>query len=55
VIIGVVIPFSPIGRYLGFSSQPPLYWPLLVLAADLLCDMLLTQGVTMWLLRRSPI
>lgn len=49
--IGIAIPFSPLGRYLGFSMLPPLYWPLL--AATLLCYVLLTQGVKMWLLRRG--
>ena len=48
--IGVAVPFSPLGRYLGFTSLPPLYWPLLALT--LLCYVLLTQGVKMWLLRR---
>jgi Mg2+-importing ATPase len=47
--IGVVIPFSPLGRYLGFSALPGPYWPLLGLT--LVCYMLLTQGVKMWLLR----
>jgi P-type Mg2+ transporter len=46
---GVAIPFSPLGRYLGFSTVPRLYW--LILAATLLCYMLLTQGVKMLLLR----
>jgi Mg2+-importing ATPase len=49
--IGVTIPFSPVGSYLGFSRLPLLYWPLL--AVTLLCYVLLTQGVKMWLLRRK--
>ena len=49
--VGVVIPLSPLGRYLGFSVLPPLYWPLLALT--LVCYVLLTQGVKMWLLRRK--
>jgi Mg2+-importing ATPase len=49
--IGIAIPFSPIGPYLGLSRLPPLYWPLL--AATLLCYVLFTQGVKMWLLRRQ--
>ena len=49
--IGIAIPFSPVGRYLGFSVLPPLYWPLL--AATLVCYVLLTQGVKMWLLHRN--
>ena len=49
--VGVAIPFSPLGRYLGFTTLPPLYWPLLALT--LVCYVLLTQGVKMWLLRRK--
>jgi Mg2+-importing ATPase len=48
---GIGIPFSPLGPYLGFSKLPTLYWPLL--AATLLCYVLLTQGVKVWLLRRA--
>jgi Mg2+-importing ATPase len=48
--VGIAIPFSPVGRYLGFSPLPGLYWPLI--AATLLCYVLLTQAVKMWLLRR---
>jgi len=48
--IGVAIPFSPLGRYLGFSTLPALYWP--ILAATLLGYVLLTQGVKMLLLWR---
>jgi P-type Mg2+ transporter len=48
--VGIAIPFSPLRDYLGFSSLPPLYWPLL--GATLVCYVLLTQGVKMWLLRR---
>ena len=46
--IGIAIPFSPLGPYLGFSKLPMLYWPLL--AATLLCYVLLTQSVKMLLL-----
>jgi Mg2+-importing ATPase len=49
--LGIAIPFTPLGPYLGFSALPPLYWP--VLAATLLCYVLLTQVVKTWLLRRS--
>jgi P-type Mg2+ transporter len=48
VAIGIAIPFSPLGPYLGFSGLPTLYWPLL--AATIACYVLLTQGVKMWLL-----
>jgi len=47
--VGVAIPISPLGRYLGFTILPPLYWALLALT--LVCYVLLTQGVKMWLLR----
>ena len=36
---------------LGFTEPPPLYWPLLGLT--LLCYVVLTQLVKMWLLRRK--
>ncbi len=49
MVIGIAIPSSPVGPYLGFSKLPMLYWPLL--AATLLCYVLLTQGVKMLLLR----
>jgi Mg2+-importing ATPase len=49
--VGVAIPLSPLGRYLGFSVLPPLYWALLALT--LACYVLLTQGVKMWLFRRK--
>jgi P-type Mg2+ transporter len=51
VAVGIAIPFSPIGPYLGFSKLPLSYWPLL--AVTLLCYVLLTQGVKMWLARRK--
>ena len=51
VAIGIAIPFSLVGRYLGFSMLPPLYWP--ILAATLFCYVLLTQSVKMLLLRRN--
>jgi P-type Mg2+ transporter len=48
--IGVLLPLTPIGPPLGFTTLPPLYWPLLALT--LLAYMLLTQGVKTWLIRR---
>jgi Mg2+-importing ATPase len=47
--IGAAIPSSPLGRYLGFTPLPGLYWPLI--AATLLAYVVLTQAVKMWLLR----
>jgi Mg2+-importing ATPase len=49
--VGVLVPFSVLGRYLGFTTLPPLYWP--ILALTLLCYMLLTQTMKMQLLRRG--
>jgi P-type Mg2+ transporter len=50
MVVGIALPFTPLGRYLGFTALPALYWP--YLAATLLCYVLLTQGVKAWLLRR---
>ncbi|HEX7842326.1 MAG TPA: magnesium-translocating P-type ATPase [Kofleriaceae bacterium] len=47
--IGIWLPFSPIGAYLGFTPLPPLYWP--ILAATLACYLALTQAVKAYLLR----
>jgi Mg2+-importing ATPase len=49
--IGVIVPSTPLGRYLGFVLLPPGYW--LLLALTLLAYMLLTQGVKTWLIRRA--
>jgi Mg2+-importing ATPase len=51
MLIGVFLPFTPIGRSLGFAALPPLYW--LLLALTLLAYMLLTQAVKTWLVRRA--
>ena len=47
--LGVTLPFTPIGRYLGFTALPLAYWPYIVLT--LFCYVLLTQAVKAWLLR----
>jgi Mg2+-importing ATPase len=49
--IGMGLPFSPVGRYLGFTPLPWLYWPLL--AAMVLGYGLLTYWVKNQLLRRN--
>lgn len=49
--IGIALPFTHLGSYLGFTAPPALYWPLLGLT--LLCYVVLTQSVKMWLLRRK--
>jgi Mg2+-importing ATPase len=49
--IGVLLPMSPLGGYLGFAPLPALYWPLLCLT--LLAYMLLTQLTKWWLLKKA--
>jgi Mg2+-importing ATPase len=49
--VGVALPFTPLGRYLGFTALPALYWP--YIAMTLLCYVLLTQRVKAWLLRHQ--
>jgi P-type Mg2+ transporter len=31
MMTGIPIPFTQLGRYLGFTALPSLYWPLLTL------------------------
>jgi P-type Mg2+ transporter len=50
IIVGVVLPRSPLAAFLGLSPLPTLYWPILVLT--LVCYLLLTQVVKGWLLKR---
>jgi len=49
--VGMCLPISPIGPWLGFAPLPLLYWPLLALT--LLCYVVLTQLVKTLLLRRG--
>ena len=50
--IGICLPFSPIAPYLGFSPLlPGLFWPLLFLT--LLCYIVLTQLIKVWLIRKT--
>jgi len=48
--VGVTLPFTRLGGYLGFTAPPPMYW--VYLAATLVCYVALTQAVKMWLMRR---
>jgi Mg2+-importing ATPase len=50
VAVGVAIPFTPLGRSLGFVPPPRAYWAFL--AATLACYVVLTQFVKAWLSRR---
>jgi len=45
------LPYSPLASALGFTALPPLYWPILL--ATLLCYVVLTQAVKMWLIRKA--
>ncbi len=50
MVLGMWLPFSPLGPALGFVHLPPLYWPLLL--AMLGAYLILTQSVKWWLLRK---
>jgi P-type Mg2+ transporter len=49
--IAAWLPFSPMARMLGFVPLPGLFWPILFLT--LLCYVVLTQLVKMWLIRKK--
>jgi Mg2+-importing ATPase len=49
MVIGVALPFTPLGHYLGFTTLPALFWP--YIAVTLLCYVLLTQAIKALLLR----
>ncbi|MEO5923501.1 MAG: magnesium-translocating P-type ATPase [Bryobacteraceae bacterium] len=49
--IGIALPFTGVGSYLGFTALPSLYWPLLGLT--LVCYVVVTQLVKTWLFRRA--
>jgi Mg2+-importing ATPase len=51
MLVGMWLPSSPIGPWLGFVPLPIQYWPLLLLT--LLSYVALTQGVKVWLIRRN--
>lgn len=51
--LGIALPYTDLGTYLGFTPLPLLYWPLL--AITLLSYITLTQLVKTWLLRRHYI
>lgn len=50
MLVGVWLPSSPIGPWLGFVPLPGLYWPLLL--ATLMMYVILTQSVKVWLIRK---
>jgi Mg2+-importing ATPase len=50
MIVAFGLPMSVVGAYLGFTTLPWQYWP--ILAATIVCYLALTQVVKHWLLRR---
>jgi Mg2+-importing ATPase len=51
MLIGVVLPYSPLAAPLGFVPLPLLYWVLLALT--LVCYVALTQAIKTWLIRKA--
>jgi Mg2+-importing ATPase len=51
MVLGAILPYSPLALPLGFVPLPPLFWPLLLLT--LLCYVGLTQVVKTWLARKG--
>jgi P-type Mg2+ transporter len=51
MLVGMWLPSSPIGQWLGLVPLPILYWPLLLLT--LISYVVLTQAVKVWLIRRN--
>jgi P-type Mg2+ transporter len=48
---GMWLPYSPLASSLGLAHLPGLYWPILLLT--LLCYVILTQIIKVWLLRKK--
>jgi len=51
--IGIALPYTRLGPYLGFVSLPSLYWPML--AAMIVAYLLLTHGIKTWLMRQFAV
>jgi Mg2+-importing ATPase len=51
MLVGIWLPFSPIGPWLGLVPLPMAFWPFLVIT--LLLYVALTQAVKLWLVRRG--
>jgi Mg2+-importing ATPase len=49
--VGAYLPFSPLGRYLGFVPLPWQFWPFLLVT--LVCYVGLTQLIKMWMVRKK--
>jgi P-type Mg2+ transporter len=48
--VGAYLPFSPLGRFLGFVPLPWQFWPFLLVT--LICYVGLTQLIKMWMVRK---
>jgi len=48
--IGAYLPFSPLGRFIGFVPLPWQFWPFLLVT--LVCYVGLTQLIKMWMVRK---
>jgi Mg2+-importing ATPase len=51
MMVGVALPFTAVGRSLGFTPLPGLYWPLV--AVSVVGYALLTQAVKTLLVRKK--
>jgi P-type Mg2+ transporter len=51
IAVGMWLPNSSLAPSLGFTSLPGLYWPILLLT--LICYVVLTQSVKVWLIKKS--
>lgn len=51
IAVAIGLPYSPLAPALGFAPLPGLYWGILL--ATVFCYLVLTQGVKMWLLRKT--
>jgi len=51
MIVGAILPYSPLASALGFVPLPGLFWPLLLLT--LICYVGLTQFVKTWLIKKA--
>jgi Mg2+-importing ATPase len=51
MLVGLWLPFSPIGQWLGLVPLPAAFWPFLLVT--LLLYVALTQLVKMWLIRAN--
>jgi Mg2+-importing ATPase len=51
MLIGAILPYSPLAAPLGFVPLPPLFW--LILLVTLLCYVGLTQVIKTWLVRKA--